>query len=782
MKNISIRSAVLLTSASIFILIASSVISAQTLKADYQFQGNLNSSVGAVPALTNLVGAGNGPNTFAVDQVDGFSRQVLNFPLNNGVAVPDLAPILTNQNTFTLVLLFKMGALSGRRRLSDYSGGTQAGQGAFLLDGRFESESTSNPAFTPGTYVQIVYIRGGGTFKAYRDGVLRSTETDTGVQFANGFRFFQDYINNPVLASGGSIARLRFYDGAMTDDQVAAIDRVPEVASGTMPLLTASDRFGYPNRFRMNTDGTSQKRLTSGSGIEFLGRFSPNGQKIVYMQRPNPSTPPSIWISNSDGSSPVQLTSGTNDQSPSWRPDGQKIIFSRCTPPVCDIYTMNPDGSGVAALTAVNTVNSEEFARYTPDGTKIVFMCSLATNNLQLCTANADGSNRVQITNVAAPIFHRNLDISPEGTKIMCIRGTDASTNRITIMNLDGSQTSQLTLANNIDTPIWSPNGTQIAYSRLSIGSTRELHIANADGSGETRITFNSMDDTLSDWYRPQTIARVFGDFDGDGKTDLSIYRPSLGQWWWTRSSNGITTAVVFGSQTDIITPGDFTGDGKTDHAIFRPSNGQWFVLRSEDFSYYALPFGTAGDVPTPAFFDADNKTDIAVYRPSSSTWYISNSAGGTTIQLFGIAGDVPIASDYDGDGRADIAIYRPNLGQWWLQRTTAGNIAYTFGNSTDKIVPGDYTGDGKADVALWRPSTGEWFVLRSENTSFYAFPFGANGDLPIPGDYDGDGKIDASVFRPSNATWYLNRTTAGVAIQQFGANGDQPIPNAYVR
>jgi CSLREA domain-containing protein len=270
-------------------------------------------------------------------------------------------------------------------------------------------------------------------------------------------------------------------------------------------------------------------------------------------------------------------------------------------------------------------------------------------------------------------------------------------------------------------------------------------------------------------------------DFDGDGKTDMGIFRPADGTWWVNRSSTGVTFAQQFGSSTDRIAPADFTGDGKSDIAIWRPSSSEWFILRSEDFSYYAFPFGTNGDVPMPADYDGDGKADPAVFRPSNGTWYIQRSSGGFHIEQFGVIGDVPSAGDYDGDGRSDIAIYRPSNGQWWVKRTTAGILATTFGVSSDKPTPGDFTGDGKTDIAIWRPSTGHWFVLRSEDFSFYAFAFGTNGDIPAPGDFDGDGKADAAVFRPSNATWYSNRTIQGVVIQQFGAAGDRPVSNAFI-
>jgi hypothetical protein len=272
-------------------------------------------------------------------------------------------------------------------------------------------------------------------------------------------------------------------------------------------------------------------------------------------------------------------------------------------------------------------------------------------------------------------------------------------------------------------------------------------------------------------------------DFDGDGKSDIGIFRPlPAAEWWIRRSSDGQVPAYQFGTGTDKIVPADCTGDGKTDIAFWRPSTGEWYVLRSENLSFFSFPFGTTGDIPVPADYDADGKADPAVFRPSNGTWFIQRSSdNGTTIAQLGSNGDVPVAADYDGDGRADMAIYRTALGQWWLNRSTAGAITFNFGTATDKPVQGDFTGDGKADVAFWRPSTGDWFVLRSENLSFYSVPFGVSSDVPIPGDYDGDGKFDTAVFRPSNATWFIQRSSGGTTIVGFGNGSDRPIPNAFV-
>ena len=267
-------------------------------------------------------------------------------------------------------------------------------------------------------------------------------------------------------------------------------------------------------------------------------------------------------------------------------------------------------------------------------------------------------------------------------------------------------------------------------------------------------------------------------DFDGDRMADPSIFRPSVGQWWQLRSSDGGNAAFAFGTSGDVLVPGDYTGDGRTDIAFFRA--GTWYVLRSENSSYYAFPFGIATDIPVPGDFDGDGKTDPAVFR--AGTWYILNSSGGTTIQGYGTAGDKPVVGDYDGDNKADIAIFRPSNGQWWINRSNAGSVAYTFGAGSDRTVQADFTGDGRTDVAFFRQSVNEWFVLRSEDNSYYSFPFGASGDIPVAGDYDGDGIAESAIFRPSTSTWYKLQSTNGFEATAFGSTGDIPVPSAYVR
>ena len=270
-------------------------------------------------------------------------------------------------------------------------------------------------------------------------------------------------------------------------------------------------------------------------------------------------------------------------------------------------------------------------------------------------------------------------------------------------------------------------------------------------------------------------------DYDGDGKADISIFRPLNGQWWWQQSLDNVVRAFQFGTSSDKPVPADYDGDGKTDVAIYRPSTGEWFVLRSSNLTFFSVPFGVSTDRPSPGDFDGDGIADITVFRGSEGTWYISKSTGGFQISQWGASGDVPVNRDYDGDGKCDLAIFRASDGSWWLNRSTSGVFATNFGVGTDKPVPADYTGDGKTDIAVWRPGNGSWYVLRSEDFSFFALPFGANGDIPAPADYDGDGKADFGIFRPDGANWFIQRSTTGILIQQFGVTGDVPTPSSYI-
>ena len=160
----------------------------------------------------------------------------------------------------------------------------------------------------------------------------------------------------------------------------------------------------------------------------------------------------------------------------------------------------------------------------------------------------------------------------------------------------------------------------------------------------------------------------------------------------------------------------DYNGDGRSDLAVWRPSTGVWWVHGVE-----TAQWGLPGDVPVPADYNGDGRSDLAVWRPSTGVWWVH----GVETAQWGLPGDVPVAGDFNGDGRADLAVWRPSTGTWWVR----GIETVQWGLPGDVPVAGDFNGDGRADLAVWRPSTGTWWVRGIETVQW-----GLPGDVPVAG------------------------------------------------
>jgi hypothetical protein len=321
-------------------------------------------------------------------------------------------------------------------------------------------------------------------------------------------------------------------------------------------------------------------------------------------------------------------------------------------------------------------------------------------------------------------------------------------------------------------------------------------------------------------------------DVDGDGKTELALWRPLTAAqggsvWYIARSSDSVTQVnywgeVINGVQ-DIPVTGDYDGDGKTDLALWRPrtaaeGGSMWYIARSSDGVVNLVGWGEVingvQDIPVPGDYDGDGKTDLALWRPRTaaeggSMWYIARSSDGV-VNLVGwgevINGvqDIPIPGDYDGDGKTDLALLRPRPAAeggsvWYIARSSDSvvNLVYwgdVINGVQDIPVTGDYDGDGRTDLALWRPLPAAqggavWYIARSSDSVTKVVYWGdvINGvqDIPVVGDYDGDGKTDLALWRPrtiaeGGSVWYISRSSDSVVnVVYWGEviNGVQDVP-----
>lgn len=248
--------------------------------------------------------------------------------------------------------------------------------------------------------------------------------------------------------------------------------------------------------------------------------------------------------------------------------------------------------------------------------------------------------------------------------------------------------------------------------------------------------------------------------------TALGVYRPSYNAVHIDYNLDRQTDAIRgWGIAGDIPVQADFNGDGITDIAMYRPTTAQWFVdLYQHAAADRVFIWGTGSNNATPLAGDVngDGLADLALFINATGVWNFNTNRDGVTDSQtqFGLPGDIPLLFDWNRDGKADLVIYRKGI--WYVDtnRDGAADLIYGFGNFTNNDQPffSDVNNDGNPDLGIF--SDGIWqFDFNRDGKPETAFQFGAAGDIPLAGNYNTAGSIFVS--------------TTG----NDGANGSQTAP-----
>lgn len=227
---------------------------------------------------------------------------------------------------------------------------------------------------------------------------------------------------------------------------------------------------------------------------------------------------PDIYTMDPNGTGVEIMTTDTgSDSLPDWCPNGTKIAFvsNRDDSSTFEVYAMNADGSNQTRLTA--NAENDWAPAWSPDGTRIAFY-SDRDGTGEIYVMNANGSNQTRLTNNT--YSDADPDWSPDGTKIAFSSHREDDNWDIFVMDADGRNEARLTTNGTADfAPAWSPDGAKIAFHSFR-DMDYEIYVMNADGSDQARLTNASGVDADPAWSPDGT--KII--FDSARDTNREIY------------------------------------------------------------------------------------------------------------------------------------------------------------------------------------------------------------------------------------------------------------------
>ncbi len=154
-------------------------------------------------------------------------------------------------------------------------------------------------------------------------------------------------------------------NGAQAVTSDSAIVARPEWVPGHMGLYYTSYAHQNPDIFFHNL-ATGQRKVFAGyPGLNNSAAVSPDGSRVAMIL--SKGGRPNVYVCNADGSGLKRLTTGLEDSSPCWSPDGQWICFATKKSERRQLAKISPDGGEIHYLSTHGTPNPTE-PDWSPDG------------------------------------------------------------------------------------------------------------------------------------------------------------------------------------------------------------------------------------------------------------------------------------------------------------------------------------------------------------------------------------------------------------------------------
>ena len=231
----------------------------------------------------------------------------------------------------------------------------------------------------------------------------------------------------------------------------------------------------------MDSDGSDHRYLTAGDATVTTPRFSPRGDRLVYMTAAGRR--PRVRIMDVATGKDRNLIPGLAlTFAPRFSPDGGRVVFSMASGGNTDIYVVDADGGAPRRLTS--TPGADTSPSYSPDGRHIVFE-SDRSGGQQLYVMDADGSDQRRISfgggRYASPVW------SPRGNLIAFTR--IGGQFHIGVMTPSGGGEKILTDGWQDEGPSWAPNGQFVMFNRIRQGSGQtSLYAVNINSGAARRL------------------------------------------------------------------------------------------------------------------------------------------------------------------------------------------------------------------------------------------------------------------------------------------------------